>query len=160
MFEWSERLNFSIQLVLNIPSQSPARLDYGSWTESKIKGDESTKMINETEQSGSEFDVFLSLIFLSSVPPIFRRTPSNISVEETESALLSCTASSEDSTITWLKDGKVIAGDHFIFLKRGLLILRAYPEDKGWYVCNATNRAGSKVARAYLHVWPSTSNNG
>ena len=78
--------------------------------------------------------------------------PSNKTVEETENALFNCSASSADTNITWLKDGKVLTGDNFTFLRNGLLIVRAYREDKGWYVCNATNRAGTKLARAYLKV--------
>jgi len=63
-----------------------------------------------------------------------------------------CTVSTPNTNITWYKDGKVVSGHNFAFLRSGLLILRVYREDRGWYVCNATNRAGSRVARAYLKV--------
>ena len=78
--------------------------------------------------------------------------PSNETVEETGNAMFSCSASSSDTKITWLKDGKVLTGDNFVLFRSGLMIMRAYREDKGWYVCNATNRAGTKLARAYLKV--------
>jgi len=84
--------------------------------------------------------------------PRFHHTPSNTTAEETENAMLTCTASTPDTKITWYKDGKVLSGDNFAFLRSGLLILRVYREDRGWYVCNATNKAGSRVARAYLKV--------
>ena len=90
---------------------------------------------------------------LLSAPPRFRVTPSNETLTETKSVLLRCSASTSDTKITWYKDGKPISGDNFAFMRTGnLLILRAYLEDKGWYICNATNRAGTKVARAYVKV--------
>lgn len=86
-------------------------------------------------------------------PPRFRFVPSNETVEESKTSTFLCSASTPDTKITWYKDGKVLTGSHFAVLASGsLLILRVYREDKGWYVCNATNKAGTKLARAYLKV--------
>ena len=90
--------------------------------------------------------------FLSSAPPRFQQTPSNTTADETENAMLLCSTSIPDTTITWYKDGKVVSGDNFAKTSRGLLIVRVYREDRGWYVCNATNRAGTRLAHAYLNV--------
>ena len=80
-------------------------------------------------------------------------TPSNESLAETESVVLRCSASTSDTNITWYKDGKPLSGGNFGFAKTGnLWIVHAYLEDKGWYTCNATNRAGTKLARAYVKV--------
>ena len=93
------------------------------------------------------------LFFWFSAPPRFREIPSNVTIDETLTTILTCSASTPDTKITWYKDGKVATGDNFAFLASGnLLILRAFLEDKGWYVCNATNKAGTKLARAYLKV--------
>ena len=88
-----------------------------------------------------------------SAPPRFRLVPSNETVEESKTNTFLCSASTPDTKITWYKDGKVLTGSHFAVLASGsLLILRVYREDKGWYVCNATNKGGTKLARAYLKV--------
>ena len=90
---------------------------------------------------------------MSSVHPRFLETPSNTSVEEYKIANLTCSSLSSDTNITWFKDGKALTGNKFSFLRSGnLLILRVSPEDEGWYVCNATNKAGTKLARAHLNV--------
>ena len=100
---------------------------------------------NNMRYSGIYSDLSLAL-------PRFSMVPTNKTVKETEHALLNCFTSSSDTNITWFKDGKALTGDKFAFLRSGLLILRAGRPDKDWYACNATNKAGSKVARAYLNV--------
>ena len=64
-----------------------------------------------------------------------------------------CSASTSDTKITWYKDDKVVHKSTFAVLSSGnLLIMIVTREDEGWYVCNATNEAGTKLARAYLRV--------
>ncbi|XP_078361592.1 uncharacterized protein LOC144645955 [Oculina patagonica] len=86
------------------------------------------------------------------VPPRFLETPVNKSVQEGQSIMLKCSAVSSETTITWSKYGEVIQGGNFAHLIAGLRILKASRQDMGWYVCNATNRGGSSVARVYLRV--------
>ena len=85
-------------------------------------------------------------------PPRFRQTPTNTTVKETSSAVLRCSASNRNTNITWYKDGKVVKEDGIAITRTGLIIVSAHLSNKGWYVCNATNRAGSKEVRAYLKV--------
>lgn len=86
-------------------------------------------------------------------PPRFWQVPSNETVKETKSTTLMCSASTSDTKITWYKDDKVLTKSTFAVLSSGnLLIMSVTREDEGWYVCNATNEAGTKLARAYLKV--------
>ncbi|XP_022788298.1 prothrombin-like [Stylophora pistillata] len=86
-------------------------------------------------------------------PPRFWQVPSNETIKETKSATLLCSASTSDTKITWYKDDKVVHKSTFAVLSSGnLLIVFVTHEDEGWYVCNATNEAGTKLARAYLTV--------
>ena len=87
-------------------------------------------------------------------PPRFRQTPTNTTVKETGSAILECSASTPNTNITWYKDGKVVKKDgiQIAITRTRLIIVSAHLSNKGWYVCNATNRAGSKEVRAYLKV--------
>ncbi|KAL9980260.1 hypothetical protein ACROYT_G008820 [Oculina patagonica] len=92
------------------------------------------------------------LRYQSLVPPSFLETPVNKTVQEGQSVQLKCSAVPSETTITWSKDGEVIQGGNFAHLTAGLRVLRASRENMGWYVCNATNRGVSKVARVYLRV--------
>ena len=78
--------------------------------------------------------------------------PTNKTVKETGTVLLRCTVSTPATTIKWFKDGKVVKGDNFAITRSGLLFPSVAREDQGWYICNATNKGGSKVARVYLKV--------
>ena len=92
------------------------------------------------------------LLHFSLAPPRFRQTPTNVTVKETSSALLGCSASTPNTNITWYKDGNVVKGDGIVISRAGLIIVGADRANQGWYVCKATNRAGSKEVRAYLKV--------
>lgn len=85
-------------------------------------------------------------------PPRLSSIPSNETVRVGENISLPCSSSSPDTTITWYKDGKVVTEDRFSIGEEGLSVETVYVEDRGWYVCNATNKAGTKLARAYVHV--------
>ena len=98
---------------------------------------------------------FFYCIFRFSLgPPRFGQTPTNTTVKETSSAILECSASTPNTNITWYKDGKVVKTDgiQISITRTRLIIVSAHLSNKGWYVCNATNRAGSKEVRAYLKV--------
>lgn len=85
-------------------------------------------------------------------PPRFRQTPTNVTVKETSSAVLECSASNPNTNITWYKDGNVVKEDGIAITRTGLIVVSVHRSNQGWYVCNATNRAGSKEVRAYLKV--------
>ncbi|XP_078373114.1 uncharacterized protein LOC144656754 isoform X1 [Oculina patagonica] len=117
-------------------------INYECLNQFRLHGPVTRKCLQNGSWSGNAPECF--------PPPRFRETPVNMTVQDGQSVLLRCSAVS--STITWSKDGEVIRGGNFAYLTSGLLILKAYRDDIGWYVCNATNRGGSKVARAYLRV--------
>ena len=97
---------------------------------------------------------FYYIFCFSLGPPRFRQTPTNTTVKETGSAILECSASNPNTNITWYKDGKVVkkGSTQIAITRTRLIIVSAHLSNKGWYVCNATNRAGSKEVRAYLKV--------
>ena len=84
--------------------------------------------------------------------PRFGLVPRNKTIKVGERVTLFCSSETNNTEITWYKDGKKVSGDNMRQSKDLLLIYFAYREDGGWYVCNATNRAGTKLARAYLKV--------
>ena len=88
----------------------------------------------------------------SSGPPRFRQTPTNVTVKETSSAVLECSTSTPNTNITWYKDGNVVKEDGIAITRNGLIVVSVHRSNQGWYVCNATNKAGSKEVRAYLKV--------
>lgn len=84
--------------------------------------------------------------------PRFGLVPRNKTIKVGERVTLVCSSETNNTEITWYKDGKKVSGDNMRQSKDLLLIYFAYREDGGWYVCNATNRAGTKLALAYLKV--------
>jgi len=46
----------------------------------------------------------------------------------------------------------MVKGDGIVISRARLIIVGADRANQGWYVCKATNRAGSKEVRAYLKV--------
>ena len=86
--------------------------------------------------------------FLCLVPVQFTVFPQNLTVNETNPAVLSCDASGfPEPSFTWKKDGKVVSQP------KQLRIQRSNRGDTGMYVCTASNGVGEeKTEQAYVTV--------
>ena len=65
----------------------------------------------------------------------------------------------EDSKVTWLKDGKPVELDEFVYLKKDgdkqvLCISNATTEDVGEYTCVVENKSGKVQTSANLDITP------
>ena len=87
-------------------------------------------------------------------PPVFTSRSQNKTVDEGKQVVLKCKASSRDTKIKWIKDGKTIPslGPRHFILRGSLIFIKIFYEDKGFYTCEISNKAGVKTTTSYLKV--------
>uniref|UniRef100_A0A8D2KTM3 Hemicentin 1 n=1 Tax=Varanus komodoensis TaxID=61221 RepID=A0A8D2KTM3_VARKO len=114
---------------------------------------------NEAGEDSIHYDVYVLL-----PPSIYgtnRDIPKEVTVLMSKMAMLECMASGNPTpTITWQKDGQLLAGDSQHKILAGgstLQILNSQITDTGRYVCIVENMAGSakKYFNLNVHVPPS-----
>ena len=89
------------------------------------------------------------LVLFCLVPVQFTVFPQNVTVNETNPAVLSCDASGvPEPSFTWTKDGQQLSQSE------QLNIQRSDRSDTGMYVCTASNGVGKDdmTAQAYVTV--------
>lgn len=101
---------------------------------------------------------FLLIIIISAVP-VFRKTPSNVTVKAGALARLDCAATGEPTPqIAWQKDGgngfpaAIERRMHVMPSDDAFFIINAKIQDQGVYTCTAENTAGIIKANATLII--------
>ena len=92
--------------------------------------------------------IYFTAPFFCLVPVQFAVLPQNVTVNETNSIVMSCDASGFPTpSLTWTKNGK------FVSQLKQLNIQRSNRSDAGMYVCTASNGVGQdKTAKTYVTV--------
>ncbi|XP_078378982.1 uncharacterized protein LOC144662115 [Oculina patagonica] len=91
---------------------------------------------------------------ISNSPPFLRKPPSGMTVNEGQTAVLTCSADGHPpSRITWSKvSSSLPIGRHVVDSSGALIVKNVKPEDDGVYSCRAENFLGSASASATLTV--------
>ncbi|XP_022109511.1 scavenger receptor cysteine-rich type 1 protein M130-like isoform X2 [Acanthaster planci] len=87
-------------------------------------------------------------------PPVFKITPSNLTLSTGETVVLQCEVmGAQNPVVTWQKDGQGIkSGDHYKVREEGLQIKSVTEADSGKYSCIGSNAEGSVESTAYVSV--------
>ena len=91
---------------------------------------------------------------MSNSAPFLRKSPSGMTVNEGQTAVLTCSADGHPTPrITWSKDSLSLpVGRHVVESSGALIVKNVKPEDDGVYSCKAENLLGSVNASAKLTV--------